>query len=81
VSKTTFVNLDDHLTSFIQSKVETGRFDSASDVVRAGLRLLEEHESRVEHLRQALIEGEQSGDAEPFSVDQFLAESRQRLGQ
>jgi antitoxin ParD1/3/4 len=44
--------------------------------VRAGLRLLEEHEMRVEGLRAALIEGEQSGASTPFDFDGFIASKR-----
>jgi hypothetical protein len=46
------------------------------DVVRAGLRLLEEHEAKLAALRAALIEGEQSRLPEPFDFDGFLAEMR-----
>ncbi len=71
--RNTSVSLGDHLIGFINERVESGRYNSASDVVRAGLRLLEEHEAKVEALREALIEGEQSGPATPFDFDAFIA--------
>ena len=71
--RNTSVSLGDHFASFIDERLESGRYSSASDVVRAGLRLLEEHEAKVDRLRAALIQGEQSGTARPFDFDVFLA--------
>ena len=56
--RNTSMSLGDHFASFIDSQVQAGRYGSASDVVRAGLRLLEEHEAKVKALQDALIEGE-----------------------
>lgn len=72
----TSVSLGDHFTGFISERIESGRYSSASDVVRAGLRLLEEHEAKVEALRVALLEGELSGQATPFDFDAFIARKR-----
>lgn len=78
MAKNTSVSLGDHFTQFIDQQVSTGRYGSASDVVRAGLRLLEEDEAKLAALRQALIEGEESGDAEPFDFDEFIARMKAR---
>jgi antitoxin ParD1/3/4 len=67
------VILGDHFERFVDERVDSGRYGSASDVVRAGLRLLEEREVGLEALRSALLEGEMSGVAEPFDVEAFLA--------
>ncbi|MCL2659767.1 MAG: type II toxin-antitoxin system ParD family antitoxin [Acidobacteriaceae bacterium] len=74
--RNTSVSLGDHLTGFIDSQVQSGRYGSASDVIRAGLRLLEEHEAKVKTLEAALIEGEQSGDPRPFDFETFKTRMR-----
>jgi antitoxin ParD1/3/4 len=76
MSRNTSVTLGDHFADFVDEQVARGRYGSASDVVRAGLRLLEEHELQVEALRAALIEGEDSGPARPLDVDEFLRAKR-----
>lgn len=79
--KNTSMSLGDHFASFIDTQVQAGRYGSASDVVRAGLRLLEEHEGKVKALQEALIEGEQSGKPQPFDFDEFKARKRAELNQ
>ena len=76
MARNTSITLGDHFARFIDRQVADGRYSSTSEVVRAALRLLEEHEARLEALRGALIEGEQSGPAEPFDFDAFIASKR-----
>ena len=72
MSKNTSISLSEHFTDFIDGQVAKGRYGSASEVVRAGLRLLEEHEDHIAAVRAALIEGEESGEPEPFDFKIFL---------
>ncbi|HSC18992.1 MAG TPA: type II toxin-antitoxin system ParD family antitoxin [Rhizomicrobium sp.] len=76
MSKSTSFSLGDHFSLFIEERVAEGRYGSASDVVRAGLRLLEEEEAKLAALRVALVEGERSGPAKPFDVEAFLRRKR-----
>ena len=73
MAKNTSITLGDHFDSFITGQVTSGRFGSASEVIRAALRLLENTETRLETLRQMLNEGEQSGIAD-YDFDTFMAE-------
>ncbi len=73
MAKNTSITLGEHFEGFIASQVNTGRYSSVSEVVRAGLRLLEKTETKTEALRRMLEEGEQSGIAE-YSLDAFVDE-------
>jgi antitoxin ParD1/3/4 len=73
MQKTTSVSLGDHCESFISHQIQAGRFASASEAVRAGLRLLEERETKLEVLRRVLQEGEASGSAD-YALNDLLAE-------
>ncbi|WP_087004746.1 type II toxin-antitoxin system ParD family antitoxin [Brevibacterium yomogidense] len=76
MAQNTSISLDDHFASFLSREVEAGRYRSASEVVRAGLRLLEDHEMQMAALRGALIAGEESGTPELFDFDAFVASKR-----
>lgn len=69
----TSVSLGPHWEQFIASQTETGRYGSASEVIRAGLRLLEDHERRLDELRRMLDEGAQS-PARRFDPDAIMAD-------
>tara|TARA_R100000935_G_scaffold37950_1_gene59105 strand:+ start:900 stop:1157 length:258 start_codon:yes stop_codon:yes gene_type:complete len=71
--RNTSVTLGDHFAGFISEQIEAGRYGSASDVVRAGLRLLEEHEAQVKALQGSLIAGEKSGKPRAFDSEAFLS--------
>lgn len=70
--KTTSVALGNYFEDFIKAKITQGRYNNASEVIRAGLRLLEEDESRIAALKSAIDEGIDSGIAEGFDPDEHL---------
>lgn len=76
--KNTSVVLGQHFEDFISQQIEDGRYGNASEVIRASLRLLEEHEARILALRQALLEGEQSGNAGALDFAEIRREARKR---
>jgi len=75
MNKNTSFSIGEHFAGFIEAQVRAGRYTSASDVVRAGLRLLEEHEAKLAALRSALIEGELSGDTDQTVDDIWLRQT------
>jgi antitoxin ParD1/3/4 len=76
MGKNTSFSIGEHFSEFVEEQVRDGRYSSASDVVRAALRLLEEQELRLAALRAALIEGEQSGPSTPFDFEAFIERKR-----
>lgn len=76
--KNTSITLGNHFENFIGQRVAAGRYGSASEVIRAGLRLLEEHETQVETLQAALAHGEQSGRS-TLSVDEIFMKAQKRF--
>jgi len=72
MSRNTSVELGDEIAGFIDHQVTAGRYGSASEVIRAGIRLLQDQETKMETLRLALREGEESGPSVPFEMDSFI---------
>ena len=79
MAKNTSISLGDHFEGFINQQVESGRYGSTSEVIRASLRLLEERERRISTLQQALIHGENSGDAGDLDMQEIKNKARRRI--
>ncbi len=73
MAKNTSVTLGEHFDQFINQQLNSGRYGSASEVVRAGLRVLEDQETKIMNLRKMLVEGENSGVAD-YSYDSLISE-------
>ena len=72
MARTVTVSLGPHYEEFIRQNIAGGRYNNASEVIRAALRRLEEDETRLAAMRAALIEGEKSGIVEDFNPQEFL---------
>jgi len=80
MAKTTSFNLGDHFEDFISTQIKSGRYGNASEVVRASLRAMEQDEQKLEALRQALIDGENSGESTPLDMRETIKKARHRAG-
>ena len=76
--KTTSVALGTYFENFVRTKVEQGRYNNASEVIRAGLRLLEENESHLQELRMAISDGMNSGLATDFNPQEHLKSLKEK---
>jgi len=72
MSKNTSISLGNYFDQFVSNQVSAGRYKNVSEVIRAGLRLLENEESKVIALRNAIQEGIDSGIAHDFDPDKHL---------
>lgn len=80
MGRSTSISLGNYFESFVKSRITEGRYKNASEVIRAGLRLLEERENKVQALKNAIQEGIDSGINENFDADEFLKELKARNG-
>lgn len=71
--KNTSISLGEHFDTFVAEQLNSGRYSSTSEVIRAGLRLLEDAETRLGTLRKMLQDGENSGVAD-YDYDSFIEE-------
>lgn len=76
--KNTSILLGDYFNSFIEQQIESGKYSSASEVVRAALRLFEHEESKKAILIRELKKGEESGFVENFDRQEFLKKLKSR---
>ena len=74
MNRNTSISIGTYFDSFIQSRISAGRYKNASEVVRAGLRLLEEEENKIIALKEAIQEGIKSGIAYDFNPESHLEE-------
>ena len=80
MAKNTSIILGNHFDDFVGNQLNSGRYSSASEVVRAGLRLLEDQETKLKALQEALIAGEESGEPQSFDGDSFLKRMHDQHG-
>lgn len=73
MSKNTSVTLGAHFEKIIANSINSGRYSSASEVIRAGLRLIDEKEQKIQILREAIEAGEKSGYVKNFDPVKHLA--------
>jgi antitoxin ParD1/3/4 len=72
------IEIGEENAEFVAARIEEGLYHSATEVVTAGLRLLQDEETKKEALRSALVSGEQSGNATSFDIEKFIS-SRQTI--
>ena len=80
MNRNTSISIGNYFDDFIQSRIAAGRYKNAGEVVRAGLRLLEEEENRIVALRAAIQEGIESGLASDFNPDLHLENLKAKKG-
>ncbi len=78
MGKNTSISLGDHFEEFINQEVTSGRYSSASEVVRSALRLLESEEIKIKKLRAAIEDGEKSGMVHDFDPKKHLQSLHER---
>lgn len=81
MGRNTSVSLGEYFENFVDNKIKEGRYKNASEIIRAGLRLLEEEENRIQILKNSIQEGINSGIATDFDPDMHLKLLKKSLKQ
>lgn len=81
MGRNTSVSLGDYFENFVDNKISSGRYKNASEVIRAGLRLLEEDENRIQILKNAIKEGLDSGISKDFNAIENLKKLKAKKSQ
>jgi len=79
MSRNTSIILGEHFDEFIQEEIKSGRYNSASEIVRSGLRLLEIENTKIEAINEALVVGEESGNPIEFNNDKFKMKMKNKF--
>lgn len=78
MAKNTSVTLGDHFEAIIERSIKSGRYSSVSEVIRAGLRMIDEQEQKIILLREAIEAGERSGYVKNYDPMEHLAEMKKK---
>lgn len=81
MGRNTSVSLGDYFENFVDNKISSGRYKNASEVIRAGLRLLEEDENRIQILKSAIKDGLDSGIPKDFNAIENLKKLKTKKSQ
>jgi len=79
MARNTSILLGDHFEEFISTKISSGKYNSASEVIRTALRLLETEEAKIKDLNKALAQGEKSGMEKNFEPKSHLKKLRSKF--
>ena len=79
MGRNTSVILGEHFDDFIKSEIDSGKYKSASEIIRSGLRLLEVEKQKIRAINEALIAGEMSGNALAFDNEEFKRKMRKTV--
>ena len=79
MSRNTSIILGEHFDNFIKEEIKSGRYNSASEIIRNGLRLLEDQKRKIEAINEAILVGEKSGEPVEFNNEEFKQRMRNKL--